>query len=68
MAQQQVKKQSDLEKKVDQSSPGLWREFVGFLLHNKKWWLTPVIVLLLLAALVAVIAGTAAGPWIYAIW
>jgi hypothetical protein len=59
---------ADLAGRVASRPPGLLREFAGFLMHNKKWWLLPVVAVLLLAGVLIVLAGTAAGPWLYAVW
>ena len=45
--------------------PGLFREFLAFLRHNKKWWLVPILVVLLLVGVLVVLGGTALGPFIY---
>ncbi|MEJ2188234.1 MAG: DUF5989 family protein [Acidobacteriota bacterium] len=47
---------------------GVIREFVDFLMHNKKWWLTPIIVVLLLVTLLIVLSGSAAAPFIYTLF
>ncbi len=47
---------------------GILREFVDFLLHNKKWWLTPIIIVLLLFGLLIVLGGSAAAPFIYTLF
>ena len=47
---------------------GFLREFLDFLMHNKKWWLTPIIIVLLLLALLFVLGGSAAAPFIYALF
>lgn len=44
---------------------GLVREFLGFLAHNKKWWLLPILIVLFLFGLLLILGGTAAGPFIY---
>lgn len=59
---------SDLAAEARKGQASLVREFAGFLMSNKKFWLAPIIVLLLVAALVIFVAGTAAGSWLYAIW
>ena len=48
-----------------QSRPGILREFVDFLRHNKKWWLAPIILMLLLLGVIVILGGTAAAPFIY---
>ena len=41
------------------------REFVGFLRHNKKYWMAPLIILLVLVGLLIVVAGSSVAPFIY---
>ena len=47
---------------------GLVSEFIGFLKHNKKWWLAPIIISILLLGLLVVLGGTAAAPFIYTLF
>ena len=49
-------------------SRGPLAEFLGFILHNKKWWLTPVIIVLLLVGLLVVLGGTGVAPFIYTLF
>ena len=45
------------------------KEFVGFLLVRKKYWLLPIIlVLVLLGGLIVLSQGSAVAPFIYAIF
>ena len=60
--------QDDFLQEVEQPQPGLIREFVDFLLDNKKWWLIPIILVLFLVGLLIVLGGTAAAPFIYTIF
>ena len=60
--------QQDSLQEAEQPQPGLVREFVDFLLNNKKWWLTPIILVLFLVGLLIVLGGTAAAPFIYTIF
>ena len=57
-----------LAQEADRTPPSLAREFLDFLRHNKKWWLTPILLVLLAIGLLAVAAGTGAGPFIYALF
>jgi len=66
MAEKQT--QEDFLQEVEQPQPGLIREFVDFLLDNKKWWLIPIILVLFLVGLLIVLGGTAAAPFIYTIF
>ena len=43
-------------------------EFAYFLRRSRKWWMTPIIALLLLVGALLVMAGTAVGPLIYALF
>lgn len=58
----------EFSREAESAQPGIVREFVDFLLHNKKWWLAPIIVLLLLVGLLVVLAGTGAAPFIYTLF
>lgn len=59
---------SEFEAEAAHASPGLFREFADFLLHNKKWWLTPIILALLLVAALVILGGTAAAPFVYTLF
>jgi hypothetical protein len=59
---------ADFQQLAQKKSPGLPAEFLDFLLHNKKWWLAPIIVVLLFVGLIAVLGGTGAAPFIYALF
>jgi hypothetical protein len=56
------------EKLAAESSPGFLREYLDFLLHNKKWWLTPIVLILLLFGALVMLSGTAAAPFIYTLF
>lgn len=45
----------------------LLREFVGFAMHHKAWWIIPIVLMLLLMALVIVI-GQSTAPFIYTLF
>jgi len=45
------------------------REFWGFLISRKKWWLTPIIIaLLFLSGLIVLAEGSVLAPFIYALF
>jgi hypothetical protein len=45
------------------------KEFLGFLVHRKKYWMIPLVVILLLISLLIVFSqGTALAPFIYTIF
>jgi hypothetical protein len=62
------KEKNEFEREADAPQEGLLKEFLHFLLTNKKWWLTPIIVVLLLVALLIVLSGSAAAPFIYTLF
>lgn len=57
-----------LDECLREAKPGLVREFVDFLLHNKKWWLIPILIMVLLLGLLVVAAGSGAAPFIYTLF
>jgi hypothetical protein len=58
----------EFEREAEAHQQGILREFLGFLLHNKKWWLTPIILALLLVTVLIVLSGSAAAPFIYTLF
>ena len=44
------------------------KEFIAFLLVNKKWWLLPLILVMLGLAGIVFLGGTAAAPFIYTLF
>jgi len=46
----------------------LWGEFVAFLKYNKKWWLIPILVMMVLLGSLMFFSGSAAAPFIYALF
>ena len=59
---------TSFEKAAEEKPQSLPREFLQFLMENKKWWLLPIVVVLGLIGLLAVFAGTGAAPFIYTIF
>jgi len=64
----QERDRDDFSVEAAQPQPGIVREFVDFLLHNKKWWLAPIIVVLLIFGLLLMVGGSAAAPFIYTLF
>jgi hypothetical protein len=58
----------DFEQMGDEAQPSLAAEFIGFLAHNKKWWLLPILLVVGLVGLLAVFAGSGAAPFIYTLF
>jgi hypothetical protein len=42
--------------------------FMQFLWANKQWWLYPILVVTALVVVLAVLAGTGGGPFVYALF
>jgi hypothetical protein len=59
---------SRFEQNANSQSTGMLKEFVHFLMQNKKWWLLPIIIVLLLMGVLIVLGGTAVGPFIYTLF
>jgi hypothetical protein len=48
---------------------GIIKEFWGFLMERKKWWLLPIIIMLaLLGLLIIFTEGSAVAPFIYTLF
>jgi hypothetical protein len=61
--------QSEFEKLADERRhPNLIAEFLGFLKHNKKWWLLPILLVLIAFGVLMIFTGTAAAPFIYTLF
>ncbi len=60
---------SDFESQAkNQAEVGFFRELLGFMINNKKWWLLPIIVTLGLVGVLILLSGTAAAPFIYTLF
>lgn len=55
----------EFQRRAAQRHPGLVREMLLFLLHNKKWWLVPIVVVLLALGFLIVLSGSGLAPYIY---
>ena len=64
----QEKEQEAFEAAAARKSPGMVREFIGFLAQNKKWWLAPIIGVMLLLGLLVLLGGTGVAPFIYTLF
>ena len=65
MSKDSGKQKSEFEKAKEEKQASLLREFVDFVLENKKWWLVPIFLVLFLFALISVIMSTGAAPFLY---
>ena len=55
----------DFAQQAEKKSPGVIREFFGFLKTNGNWWLTPLLIVLLVVGVLVVLSSTVLGPFIY---
>ena len=48
---------------------GILKEFFGFLMERKKWWLAPIVLVLFSLGIILVAAkGSALAPFIYSLF
>jgi hypothetical protein len=66
--EQSASTSNEFEKNANQRSTGMFREFVRFLMQNKKWWLAPIIIVLVLLGVLVILGGTAIAPFIYTLF
>ena len=59
---------SEFSQQAGQSQTGIFREYVDFLRHNKKWWLIPILLVLTLVGVLVVLGSTGAAPFIYTLF
>jgi hypothetical protein len=63
------KRPDDLEQLSARSAnQSLLKDFVSFVLHNKKWWLLPLLFVLLLMGLLMFLSTSAVAPFIYTLF
>jgi hypothetical protein len=43
----------------------LMSQFVGFIVHEKKWWMIPLAVVLLIMAALVLVGSSPVAPFIY---
>lgn len=68
MSKDSEKQKSEFEEAKEGKQDSLLREFVDFVLENKKWWLIPIFFVLFLFGLISVLVSTGAAPFIYTIF
>ncbi|NLY02468.1 MAG: hypothetical protein GXY83_40830 [Rhodopirellula sp.] len=56
---------NEFERAAQEKPLSLPREFLLFLMENKKWWLLPIVLVLSVVGTLALFAGTGAAPFIY---
>jgi len=61
-------KDNEFTRQAAEKQRGALAEFLGFALHNKKWWLTPIILVLVIVGVLAVLGGTGVAPFIYTLF
>jgi hypothetical protein len=64
MAKEKQEKQ-EVDELMEQSNPGIVREFIDFARTHKKLWLVPLFLILLLVGFLILIGGSSAAPFIY---
>ena len=56
--------------KAGKSAPSsnIFKDYIDFLAHRKKWWMLPIILVLFLMGLLIILGGTGAAPFIYSLF
>jgi len=58
----------DFSRQAQTRQPGVLRETVDWLRHNKKWWLLPIVITLLLVGMLVMLGGSPLAPFIYTLF
>ena len=53
------------ERSAAEPPPGLAREILDMLRHNKKWWMIPIIIVLLLLSALLILGPSGMAPFLY---
>ena len=61
-------RRTDFEEAGQEERLSLTREFLLFVVENKKWWLIPILLVLALVGLLVVLGSTGATPFIYTLF
>lgn len=46
----------------------LWREFLQFVVEDKKWWMVPILLICGFLGVLVILGSTGIAPMIYASW
>lgn len=46
----------------------LLKEFLAFIIAEKKWWLVPLVFILIIVSLLVIFADSAVAPFIYSLF
>jgi len=65
MSKSSKQSQNQFQEQAGQKRGNIIGEFLGFLRHNKKWWLLPIVLILLLMGLLVLLSGSAIAPFLY---
>ncbi len=60
-----MSEEKNFEQLSKEKRPSLIAEFLGFLGHNKKWWLLPIILIMLLLGVLVLMSSSALAPFLY---
>jgi len=63
-----VREDADFARQAASPQTGFLSEFWSFLRWNKKWWLAPLVATLLLLGVLALLGGSPATAFIYALF
>ena len=60
--------EGEFERASQEEQLSLAREFLLFVVENKKWWMIPILLVLLLVGLLVMLGSTGAAPFIYTLF
>ncbi|MBN1341213.1 MAG: hypothetical protein JXQ73_00960 [Phycisphaerae bacterium] len=58
----------DFVQQAQEARGSLVREFIDFLMHNKKWWLLPILIVMGLLVALIFIGGSGGGIFVYTLF
>jgi len=65
MSEKPKEKEAEVKALMEQSNPGIVREFLAFARSHKKLWLVPLFLILLMIGFLIILGGSSAAPFIY---
>jgi len=61
-------KRTEFEAAGGEKDASVFREFIGLMKQNKKYWLIPLILILILFGVLVILGSSAAAPFIYTLF
>ncbi len=68
MPEKQTDRSEQFARQAEQSSPGLFREYLSWLRHTRKWWMAPILLTLLVIGFLVMANASGVGPLLYTLF